>query len=41
MTFTCIAIAIAVFVVSYVVCELLEVKDDGGTTDFTLIAKSI
>ena len=34
-------VGIAVFILSYMICEMLEIKYDGGQTDFTLIAKTI
>lgn len=45
ITFTCLFIAITTYTVSYLVCELLEVKqskiDGEYLTDFTIIAKTI
>ena len=39
--FCSLIIAITVFVVSYMICELLELESNGNATEFTLIAKTI
>lgn len=41
ITILSLLIAIIVFVVSYFVCEILEIIEESAQTDFTLIAKTI